>query len=307
MTEKRTKNKSDLAWHPSLKKVFKECERWWAVHFSERGDVTKRLGELQRSIDAPGSFSPGPLTLPLISLGSEIQACILAQTGSSPEFSQAFQESVAFRALEFRSLAGRSFPSDQQPFYIHQHPSLSAAGPAILSQWRLAETCARVLIALGEKDQRVNPRESFRDGWGRGTVEAFVIRLFSDAFAISTTYEPVNALTPEYQALLDAWRTNDEAIYRASMQAAAEFHLTRSRQSTDHVTYEFDAPFDRVFPVELLAVQALRRRDHLPEFQTGHNLVDTPWSVVSDLSTALDQPLVVSAEARLRRDYPEFR
>lgn len=91
------------------------------------------------------------------------------------------------------------------------------------------------------------------------------------------------------------------------MQEATKSQLSRSNHGTERNTYEFETPFDRVFPAELLAVQALRRRDDLPEFETGHALVDAPWAVIRDLPEAEPHPLAVEVEARLKQDYEAFR
>ncbi|MCM5551348.1 hypothetical protein NEH60_21455, partial [Xanthomonas hortorum pv. pelargonii] len=61
------------------------------------------------------------------------------------------------------------------------------------------------------------------------------------------------------------------------------------------------------FPVELLAVQALRRRDHLPDFTCGHTLIDGPWSVVRDIAPASPHPLIAAVLTRVKEDYPLFR
>ena len=89
------------------------------------------------------------------------------------------------------------------------------------------------------------------------------------------------------------------------MAAAAEYHVSRSKDGTDRNKYEFEKDIDRVYPGELLAVQALRRRDGLPAFDTGHVSVDTPWSIIRDLPACEPHPLAVVLEARLRQDDPE--
>ena len=61
------------------------------------------------------------------------------------------------------------------------------------------------------------------------------------------------------------------------------------------------------YPGELLAIQALHRRDGLPEFTTGHLLVDTPWAILRDLPPCEPHPLAVQVEARLKHDFPDFR
>ena len=58
----------------------------------------------------------------------------------------------------------------------------------------------------------------------------------------------------------------------------------------------------------LLSLQALRQRDGLPAFASGHALVDAPWAAISQLPEA-DQPppLLAQTLARLQADYPQFR
>lgn len=110
--------------------------------------------------------------------------------------------------------------------------SMKVAGSAMLSKWEETETCARFLIALAEKNQNRYEDVDRKHGWGKGTVDAFLIALFCEAFGLKTVYYPVNPLIPEYQALLDHWKTTDKTLYQTIMQAAAEFHSNRSKNST---------------------------------------------------------------------------
>lgn len=91
------------------------------------------------------------------------------------------------------------------------------------------------------------------------------------------------------------------------MQDATEFHISRSRNSTNSVSYEFDYYFTRVFPVELLVVQALCRRDNLPAIETGHPLVDDVLATIMQLPSVPADPLLVAVENRLKNDYLLFR
>ncbi|WP_235801472.1 hypothetical protein [Xanthomonas citri] len=90
---------------------------------------------------------------------------------------------------------------------------------------------------------------------GKGTNDAFLIFLFAQAFGISTHYQPVHPLIPEYQAVLEHWRSTDAAAFQAAMQAAADWHIARSKDGTERNTYEFEKDIDRVYPAELLAVR----------------------------------------------------
>ncbi|WP_407315391.1 hypothetical protein [Pseudomonas sp. nanlin1] len=90
------------------------------------------------------------------------------------------------------------------------------------------------------------------------------------------------------------------------MNQAAEFHINRSQYSTGWKTYEFDDDFDRVFPIELLAVLALRRRDNLADLPAGHALIDGPWSLLTDLPLTTPHPLIEAVLTRVKNDYPQF-
>ncbi|WP_234414896.1 hypothetical protein [Xanthomonas fragariae] len=140
-----------------------------------------------------------------------------------------------------------------------------------------------------------------------GTSDAFLVGLFSQAFKMETDFVAPVELIPEYQAVLDHWHSEEEQMFKAVMQKVAEFHIARSKNGTDRTNYEFEATLDQVFPAELLAVQALRRRKGLPEFEIDHLLIDTPWTLVRDLPPVEPHPLAAAVEARLIKDYPQFR
>ena len=301
--------------HPSLKKVFKECQSWWDRLVLEDGRLDQQAADLREYLTKPGPLSRAAF-VSCNGLGHTygIRACIAFGIKANSAFdgidlrvlTEAVRWTVAFRSLAFRFEAAVPMKSETNlplPFWS----SMKAAGPAMLSLWEEAQSCAHWLIDVAHRDQAVKPDEWRKDGWGKGTNDAFLIFLFSQAFGIPTHYRPVNPLIPEYRGLLDNWRTEDKAAFQRTMHAAAEFHISRSKDGTDKNTYEFEKDFDRVFPAELLAVQALRRRDGLSEFEAGHALIDAPWGVIRDLPAAKPHPLAVAVEARLKRDYPEFR
>ncbi|MGO1069466.1 hypothetical protein [Lysobacter sp. CA199] len=306
MATKKAQPSAVDGWHPSLKKSFKDAELWWQTNMVSRDTLEPRLAILRQELDQPGPLRTSINTVYLIAHTYAIRCCTPAAIKDSAVFAEAFERAVTFRALDFRKGAGLSLPHETQPVLAFS-ASMKAVGPAILSRWEQSEICARVLIDVAEKDLRIKPLKFYSDGWRRGTNDAFLIYLLSEAFGIQTDYKPTDSLIPEYQGLLDVWRTKDASTFQQAMQAAAEFHVSRSRESTNKTTYEFDYTFDRVFPAELLAVQALRRRFELPEFKAEHLLVDTPWSLIRDLPAVDPHPLAVEAEARLRADFPSFR
>ncbi len=197
-------------------------------------------------------------------------------------------------------------PHPHQPL-LPFRTSCAAVAPTMLSDWHSARLCAEQLIAVAEKEQRIKHPDLFRDGWGRGGHDAFVIALLSQAFDIPTAYQPARPMVQPYQQLLNVWNGVDEAAFQAAMQAACAFHIKHSLLGGGGGDPEFELPLDIVYAVDLLAVQALRRRDGLPEFCAGHLLVDTPWSIVRDLPQCEPHPLAAEVEHRLKQDFPSFR
>ncbi|MDZ7942593.1 hypothetical protein [Xanthomonas campestris] len=224
------------------------------------------------------------------------------------ELAQPLCWAVAMRSIAFRFEAAvtLAWTTERQPL-LPFWTSMKVAATAMLSQWEATEAGARFLVQVAQKDQALKPDEWRREGWGKGTNDAFLIFLFAQAFGISTHYQPVHPLIPEYQAVLEHWRSTDAAAFQAAMQVAADWHIARSKDGTERNTYEFEKDIDRVYPAELLAVQALRQRDGLPHFDTDHLLIDTPWAILRNLTECASHPLAVTVEERVRRDYPYFR
>lgn len=296
-----------LQWHPSLKKVFKGCAEWWQYSMVDRNELELRLSNLRDELDVPGKLLNDPSTLHLIYHTYSIQACILSGKSEIIDAVQPLRWGIKFRELDFRKVAGKSLPHPGQPLLSFQS-SMKAVGPTMLSQWEIGKLCAEQLIAVAHKDMTINVPVIRKESWGKGTVDAFLIGLWSQAYGIATHYAPVNPMVSEYQCLLDHWRTTDHATFRNMMAVAAEFHIARSYYGgAGKKRHEFETAFDLVYPGELLAVQALRRRDGLPEFDTGHLLVDTPWSILRDLPECEPHPMAVEVEERLKRDFPSFR
>jgi hypothetical protein len=296
-----------LRWDSSLKKVFKGSERWWANFMADGEELRRGRAELQGELSAPGPLRSKPSTMQRICQSYCVESCILGEQGDIAALALPMRRAVEFRSLEFRSVAGRSLPTDSNPVFAFES-SLQAIGPTMLSEWRAGKASAERLIDIAHKDQRINVSQIRKDGWGKGTSDAFIIYLLSTAYNIPTHFEPVRPLDPVYQRLLKTWRTEDESEFQRAMQEAAVFHVEHSFYGgAGKKVFEFEVGFDLVYPGELLAVQAVRRRDGLPEFQTGHLLVDTPWSIVRDLPLVPPDALATSLEERLRHDFPQFK
>lgn len=300
-----TKTKTKLQWHPSLKKTFKGCDVWWQSNMVKRDELGTELARLEQDLQKDGIFGTHPSTIRMIAHTLTIQSCILGGKDDLDALVRSLRWGVMFRALDFLRTATRTYTSDRSTTLLPFWTSMMAVGPTMLSDWERARLCAYYLIQIAHKDMRINMPVIRKEGWGKGTNDAFLIALFSQAYAIPTHYESVNPMVEPYRQLLEVWRTTDQDRFQQAMAAAAEYHISRSKAGTDRNTYEFEKSFDGVYPGELLTVQALRRRDGLPEFDTGHLLVDTPWSIIRDLPECEPHPLAAALEARLRRDDPE--
>ncbi len=295
-----------LKWHPSLKKTFKGCEVWWQSNMVNRNELEIRLTRLQSDLDREGRFfTQSSSTLMVLAQNFTTRACIASGKGELGSVPTPLCWGVTFRALDFLITATRTYQSDASTLLTPLWTSMMAVGPTMLSDWERARLCAYYLIQLAHKDMRLNVPVIRKEGWGKGTNDAFLIHLCSQAYDIPTYYESVNPMVEPYRQLLAVWRTTDQEAFQHAMDAAADYHISRSKHGTDRNKYEFEKSFDRVYPGELLAVQALRRRDGLPAFETGHVLVDTPWSIIRDMPECEPHLLAVALEARLRKDDPE--
>lgn len=293
----------------SLKKVFKETAKWLA-YAEQEGQLSDDQNRLRAGLAKDGPLhTPARRHLDWLGHYYGHVAIDAFGKGDTAALAQSLRWAVAYRSLGFR-FGAMDPPKGTDVVQLREFvTSLKAIGPAMLSAWDEAATNAGLLIAYAEAEQVRNafPGSEREQGWGKGTHDAFVIALVAQAFDVPTTYTPENPLIPAYQDLLDHWRTPDQATFQQAMAPAIAFHLERSKGSTNKVEYEFNAPFDTVFPAELLIVQALRRRDGLPAFDAGHALVDAPWAALRDLPNAEPPPLLAETLARLQSDYPRFR
>ena len=291
-------------WNPTLKRTFKDSDEWMATTGVKELDNV--LASLRRDLLLPGKMERS-IIVNISRAGNALstEACALSCNDNRDEIVRCIEWSVSFDDLAFRIEA---FTSMLWPIQcILAFPSSATLARTImLSRWENAEVSARLFIEVAHKDQATNAAITRKDDWGNGTHTAFLIYLLAEAFGIPTHYKPVKPLLPAYQSLLEAWRSTDETVFQEAMLPAIDFHISRSKNATERNNYEFDDYFDRIYPAELLAVQALRRRDGLPEFQTGHLLVDTPWSIIRDAEPVEPHPVFIAIQDRMRQDYPGF-
>lgn len=292
----------------AMQKIFEECREWLAYPQHQRR-LEEEHADIQSYLAASGELNPKVLFgLSRLGLHSGIAACEAYGRKALADLAFHLTSAVGYSSLTLRLEATFSAMRPENAGSGRPSPfkdSLKAAGPAMLGQWDEANRCALSFIDVAEKDQRLRIPESRR--LRHGTVDAFLIGLFSQAFSIETVFQPLKPIHPVYEALLQNWNSSTAEEFINAMQAAAEFHIERSKDSTDSISYEFDDYFTFVFPIELLVVQALRRRDNLPSIEIGHPLVDGTWATLMQLPSAPEDTLRATVEARLKNDYPLFR
>ncbi len=289
-----------------MQKIFEECQRWLAYpqHMS-RFEESRTL--LQAYLVHSSELSSKEYYhLKWLGHHWETAACEAYGRQDIPALAVHINACVSYRALVLRLEAAFSAmtPEEAGGRPASFNDSMKAAGPAMLGQWGEAKLCAQSFVGIAEKDQRLRIRESRR--LRHGTVDAFLISLFSEAFSIETVFQSLKPIHSVYSKLLQCWNSENDQEFVTAMQAAAEFHISRSRNSTNSASYEFDDYFSRVFPVELLMVQALRQRDNLPAIEVGHPLVDETWATLIQLPGVPEDPLLLAIETRLKTDFPMF-
>lgn len=294
------------AFHPSVRPLFAQCRRW-LEHAPHQASLQMETARVSAWLASPDPLPPAfGHAIERLGHHHAIAACDACGRGDADDIARHLRRAVDFRALPVRMSAAyaRAHPDAMLEKPSEYWDSMRAAGPSMLGMWEAARIAASGFVLLAERDLRMRAPASRR--LRHGTNDAFLIALFAQGLGVATDFTPAEPLVPVYRALLDGWRSTDGALYRAAMSAAAEFHIERSRDGTDRRTYEFEKDIDRVFPAELLMVQALRRREGLPEFEAGHALVDAPWAILRALPATEPHPLFAAAEARLKAEKPAF-
>lgn len=291
-----------------LSKIAYQASERWLQHAVTDGRPGRDEQDVRKALlsDAPFSRVENS-ALRSIGYFHGVRATVYLGRGAHEEARLCLGNAIAFKALGFLLQAAVPHPKQPRMLPLPIQSGLAAAGPCVSGWWSWADQCADWLARVAESNQRLYTDEGRIDSWGRGTSDAFLIALFADALQVKTTYTPVRPLHAAYAEVLAHWRTLDEPIYRQAMQGAAVYHESQCQRDAGAVQCEFDSPPDWVFPMELIAVQSLRRREGLPAFQTGNAIVDAAWAVAQDLRLSDCSPLVLQTAARLQSDYPQLQ
>ncbi len=235
-----------------------------------------------------------------------IASCDAYRRGNAEQLAKLLGQAAQARALFLRWHATYSAlrPEDPDDLLLVSESALRACAPVMLGDRNVGRICAERFIEMADKEARVRPEIDWR--LDQDSVDGFTLALLSDGLEMAQHPLPITA-EPAYAALIQVWRSEDVDVFSLAMSDAADFHWKRSRDSTGNTLYEFNDLFDRVFPSELLAVQALRQMHSLPEIETGHLLIDAPWAVIKSSLAPTPDLLFTDTEAFLRRHLPAFR
>ncbi len=266
--------------------------------------LRERLGDWIAADRQAGSA--GYLSLQRLADFFGIASCEAYGQGDTQTLAKRLRQAVQARSLFLRWHGTYSSmrPDDPDDLLLASENALLACAPLMLEEWDVGRVCAGRFIEMADKEARVRPEIDWR--LDRDSVDGFALALLSDGFGMALHPLPITA-EPAYAALIETWRSDDAEAFALAMSDAADFHWKRSRDSTGRIFYEFNDLFDRLFPSELLAVQALRQMHSLPEFATGHPLIDAPRAVIKSLPAPTPDPLFTDTEAFLRRHLPTFR
>jgi hypothetical protein len=144
-----------------------------------------------------------------------------------------------------------------------------------------------------------------KPGWftsdGNG-VTNFILALFSKWQGLDWSEYRLRSRYSFYQALIDNVFEHAADVIAEHLYEACDFHIDRSRNLNETDRPEFDRPFARVYPSEILAVLSLRRKAGLANPTIDHLLLKLPTSLDFAVTKA-DDSLLATAKKRLINTY----
>ena len=145
-------------------------------------------------------------------------------------------------------------------------------------------------------------------GFGTSGLETFALKLYGEWQGRGTVPDgpPLAPLGP-YEQLLASWRSDDPGSLVSGVIAAANYHVARSREHTNDVTFEFADEFFQLYPAEILAVYRLREQAGLANPEVGHPLFATPLGRLQPIVPPKSDPLLDGVLRRAKEQLPTLQ
>ena len=184
------------------------------------------------------------------------------------------------------------------PVLIDQEPHCLAEAIAI-GDIPFAHGFGQKLIANFQADGKGGPMHFYCT-----PLAPFVLGLYARWIGTHIIFrEDVARPMGGYQALFDHWE--DPGGFALALSRACDYHCEQCFGKPDACADFMWFPYN-VYPVEILAIQQIRRELGLPYVFITHRLLDSPLAATPENTAAKDDELLERITARARADFPEI-
>jgi hypothetical protein len=161
------------------------------------------------------------------------------------------------------------FQAEGQPIILFNEAALGLALLLTVGALERARDLGRMLLRYA-RDQ------IFHKGGAR-KVGALMLKLIAEWMSAKfdeSDFEPFVDDLGGYKPIADTWCSNNTDEFANAIYAACDYHMDRSKDSTNDEMYEFEEDPYRVLPVEILAVLRLRESMGLISPDIEHPLME---------------------------------
>ena len=148
-----------------------------------------------------------------------------------------------------------------------------------------------------------------KKGWFTGdgnAVTNFVLGMFCKWQGLDWSEYRSRTRHMFYSSLIDRlFETEDESL-ESLLREACDFHIAQSRNLSEREHPEFDRPFARVYPAEILAFLSVRRSAGLSNQDVDHPLMKLTTSTRTGAAVGDHDELLSEVKQKLMND-PEIR
>jgi len=132
------------------------------------------------------------------------------------------------------------------------------------------------------------------------SVAPFILDLYKEWKGLSFSLDNSNVKrASEYTALMTVWKTHDLNLLVSRLKTACDYHMERSRDTTDVENFEFDRRIHRIHPAEILALLRLRRSLGLVVPEIEHPVMVIPIAIANRDRAFREDQLLVKIRAKL--------